>query len=88
MWRIAVFGLFLAGLLGGCVHNEPYDKIVARNGRPTDFVLADKTYTATWGEGPNRHWVVFDKETNRIVDSSEHSKFMCRAFGLCEFTVD
>jgi hypothetical protein len=88
MWRMLVCGLFLAGFLSGCVHQESYDRIVARNGRPTEFVQDDKTYTAIWGEGPSRHWVIFDKQTQRILDSSEHSKFTCRAFGLCEFTTD
>jgi predicted exporter len=85
MWRTLTLSLCLVGFLGGCVHQEPYDKIVARNGRPTDLTQNEKTITATWGEGPDRHWVIIDKHTQRIVDSSENSKFSCRYLGLCEF---
>ena len=88
MWRTLIFGLCLAGFLSGCVHQESYDRIVARNGRPSEIIQDDKTFTAIWGEGATRNWVTFDKQTNRIVDSSENSKFKCRAFDLCEFTRD
>lgn len=88
MWRTVLLGLCLAGFLGGCVHQESYDKIVARNGRPTDFVQDDKTYTAIWGEGADRDWVTFDKNTQRIVDSSENKKLKCRLLDLCGFTRD
>lgn len=84
--RRIVLGLCLVGFLSGCVHQEPYDKIVARNGRPTQLTQDEKTITATWGEGPDRNWVVIDKQTQRIVDSSENGKFSCRLFGSCEFT--
>ncbi|MBM4125686.1 MAG: hypothetical protein FJ246_12180 [Nitrospira sp.] len=83
MWRTGVLGLCLAGFLSGCVHQEPYDKIVARNGRPTELTEDDKTVTATWGEGADKNWVSFDKKTQRIVASSENGKFACRYFSLC-----
>ncbi|TAJ27617.1 MAG: hypothetical protein EPO64_05450 [Nitrospirae bacterium] len=81
-----MLSLCLAGLLSGCVHQEAYDKIVARNGRPTELTQDEKTVTATWGEGPDKNWVTFDKHTQRIVASSENNKFLCRYLGFCEFT--
>lgn len=86
MWRTGVLSLCLAGLLSGCVHQEAYDTIVARNGRPTELTQDGETVTATWGEGPDRNWVTIDKRTQRIVASSENSKLACRFLGLCEFT--
>ena len=85
MWKRLLLGLCLAGFLSGCVHQEPYDKIVARNGRPTELTQDQKTITATWGEGTDRNWVTIDKHTQRIVDSSENSRFKCRYLGLFEF---
>gem|GEM_PF-2154802 len=85
MWRTLMLGLCLAGLVSGCVHQEAYDKIVARNGRPTELTQNEKTITATWGTGPDKNWVTVDKQTQRIVDSSENSKFRCRYLGFCEF---
>jgi predicted exporter len=84
MWR-TLLGLCLVGLLSGCVHQEAYDHIVARNGRPTELTQNEKTITATWGTGADKNWVAIDKQTQRIVDSSENSKFKCRYLGLCEF---
>ncbi len=86
MWRRLVFGLCLSGLLSGCVHQETYDKIVARNGRPTEITQDEKTITAVWGEGEDRNWVTIDKRTQLMVDSSENGKFRCRFLSLCEFT--
>jgi hypothetical protein len=88
MTRAWLLGLCLAGVLAGCVHQESYDRIVARNGRPTEFEQDDKTYTAYWGEGENRDWVKFDRNTQRILDSSENKKLKCRLLDLCGFTRD
>lgn len=85
MWRKLTLGLCMGGLLSGCVHQESYEQIVARNGRPTDLTQDAGTVTATWGEGADRNWVTIDKRTQRIVASSENGKFRCRYLGLCEF---
>ncbi|TAJ09586.1 MAG: hypothetical protein EPO61_05885 [Nitrospirae bacterium] len=86
MWKRVTLGLCLLGSLSGCMHQESYDKIVARNGRPTELSQDEKTVTATWGEGADKNWVVIDKRTQRIVDSSENSKPACWILNLCQFS--
>jgi hypothetical protein len=86
MRKAFALGLCLGGLLIGCVHQESYGQIVARNGRPTSFDQDEKTITAIWGEGEGRNWVTIDKRTQRIVASSENDKFVCRYLSFCEFT--
>ncbi|MEW6542341.1 MAG: hypothetical protein AB1411_01895 [Nitrospirota bacterium] len=88
MWKVLLVSIGLTGLLSGCVHQESYEKIVFRVGKPTKLTEEKQTYTAFWGEGPNTHWVVFDRKTGRIVDSSENGTAKCRLLGLCEFTLD
>jgi hypothetical protein len=88
MWKRVLLSLCLAGSLSGCLHQESYDKIVARNGRPTELSQDEGTMTAIWGEGPERNWVIIDKQTQRIVNSSENTKFKCRYLNLCEFEVN
>jgi predicted exporter len=86
MARTWLWALCLAGLLAGCVHQESYDKIVARNGRPTELRQGDGHITAIWGEGEDRNWVIIDTQTQRIVNSSENTKPRCKYLSLCEFT--
>ncbi|MBM4132970.1 MAG: hypothetical protein FJ245_04300 [Nitrospira sp.] len=86
MWKSMTLGVCLAGLLSGCIHQESYDRIVARNGRPSEITHDEKTITATWGEGADRNWVVIDKRTQRIIESSENGEFRCRFLSLCEFS--
>jgi len=87
MWSRYLLGLCLMGTLAGCVHQESYDKIVARNGRPTELRQGDGHITAIWGEGEDRNWVIIDTQTQRIVNSSENTKFRCKYLNLCEFSV-